>query len=529
MNDKRRDASSMGASMDSNSHREQRFATFIIHGEKTIEFAIRAEDVLEATSIGSALQPLPAGVDHLEGYMHLREDAIPVINMKQRLGLPQTSYAADAKVAVVAFHRLRLGLLFDDIKDVLVVDSEAIDPVHSVLQSSDRIISDLIKLDHGRRTVELLDLNRLIGAADDREQLEDVDRQWKSTRDAVQQTYSRFVVFSTGTQDYGVPVEKVQEITFLSEIDDTFRNDSIEGAVQLRGRAIPVVNADRLLQVSGSPMTTNDDTRVMILNADSFQYGMIVDNVREILSIPDTAILPLPRHGNGTASGIYQRNEGSDVMLIRVEALIDNKQQELRSVARLKANHETVSIEEKHTRARHLITANCYLVFSIGRNFAIELNDVQEIIEPQALMNLPAAAGFDRQVLNLRGRIVPVINLAHFYGVVEDETAQDKKLIIARNQERTIALAVDRIVTIYKQEQYQHTPSLNPQLSSKKDTLDRLIEFVGDTGIKEHVLVINVQAMMDNHLDMHPPLTFEDKAIEIKEKDHGNHAEEHQS
>jgi purine-binding chemotaxis protein CheW len=213
-------------------------------------------------------------------------------------------------------------------------------------------------------------------------------------------------------------------------------------------------------------------------------------------------------------------------MLIRVEALIDSLQRELRSVARLKSDDEGVRIQKEQTRARHLITANCYLVFSIGRNFAIELNDVQEIIEPSAVMDLPATTGFDRRVLNLRGQIVPVINLAAFYGLQEEDPAQDKKLIIARNQDRTIALEVDRILTIFKQEQYRPTPSLNPQLSPRKDTLDRLIEFVGDAGIKEHVLVINVQAMMDNHLDMNITLTVEDKKIEPKENDHDNHAEE---
>lgn len=512
--------------MEPNNSREQRFATFIIGGEKPIEFAIQAEDVLEATPIGNAIQPLPASVDHLEGYMHLRDDAIPVINMKKRLGLPETIYTAEAKVAVVVIHRLRLGLLFDDIKDVLVVDVGAVDSLHPALQSDESIISDLIKLDNGRRTVRLLDLKRLFGGTDAIAQLQDLEQQLEHNQDAVQQTYTRFVVFSSAAQDYGVPVEKVQEITFLSEIDDAFKNDSIEGAVRLRGHAIPVISAIRLLQTKGPDVSADEDTRVLILNAESFQYGLIVDGVREIVSIPDSAILPLPHTGNGTVSGIYQRKAGNNIMLIRVETLIDSQQRELRSVARLKADHEDGHVNKQGRRSRHLITADCYLVFSIGRNFAIELNDVQEIIEPNALMVLPAATGFDRRVLNLRGQIVPVINLATFYGLPADGDGRDKKLIIARNQARTIALEVDRILTIYKQVQYQQTPSLNPQLSPRKDTLDRLIEFVGDTGVKEHVLVINIQAMMDNHLDMKSALRAEDKEIDIKENDHGNHTAE---
>ena len=63
-----------------------------------------------------------------------------------------------------------------------------------------------------------------------------------------------------------------------------------------------------------------------------------------------------------------------------------------------------------------------------------------------------------------------------------------------------VALQVDTIVTIYKQEEFHPTPSLNPQLQPKKDTLDRLIEFVGEQGITEHVLVINTHNLINNHL-----------------------------
>ena len=510
--------------MDPNNHREQRFATFIIEGEKAIEFAIRAEDVLEATPVGDAIQPLPSGVDHLEGYMHLRDGIIPVINMKKRLGLPQTGYAAEAKVAVVVIHQLRLGLLFDDIKDVLVVDVETIEAVHPALQTKGSFISSLIKLDSGRRTVELLDLNHLLGDSEAIEQMKDAGQYLNSGRETIQQTYSRFVVISSAAQDYGVPVEKVQEITFLSEIDDTFKNDSIDGAILLRGRTVPVINAARLFQNEDPDMAVNEETRVLILDADGFHYGLIVNSVREILSIADTAIMSLPCAGNGTVRGVYQREDGNNIMLIHVETLIDRHERELRSVARLKTDDPDIHVEDSCHHARHLITANCYLIFSIGRNFAIELKDVQEIIESDALMDIPAATGFDRRVLNLRGMIVPVINLAAFYGLPVEDAAQDQKLIIARNRDRTIALEVDRILTIYKQEQYQQTPSLNPLLSEKKDTLDRLIEFVGDTGLKEHVLVINVQAMMDNHLDMNTSLRIENQKIETKEKDHGNRA-----
>jgi purine-binding chemotaxis protein CheW len=64
-----------------------------------------------------------------------------------------------------------------------------------------------------------------------------------------------------------------------------------------------------------------------------------------------------------------------------------------------------------------------------------------------------------------------------------------------------VALEVDGIVTIYKQEQYQNTASLKPELAKKEDILDRLIVFDGGVGKKQHVLVVNIHNLIRNHLD----------------------------
>jgi purine-binding chemotaxis protein CheW len=98
---------------------------------------------------------------------------------------------------------------------------------------------------------------------------------------------------------------------------------------------------------------------------------------------------------------------------------------------------------------------------------------------------------------------VPVINLRNFFSYEKSPSGEsDKKLVICRTGDRTVALEVDSIVTIYKQEQYQNTSSLNPDLAKKEDVLDRLIVFQGDSERNEHVLVLNIHNMIRNHIDV---------------------------
>lgn len=96
---------------------------------------------------------------------------------------------------------------------------------------------------------------------------------------------------------------------------------------------------------------------------------------------------------------------------------------------------------------------------------------------------------------------MPVTNLRSFFGLTttaEDPT--DQKLIICHTSSKTVALEVDKIVTIYKQEQYQKTSSLHFDLANKADVLDKLIVFEAGEGRGEHVLVVNIHNFINNYL-----------------------------
>jgi purine-binding chemotaxis protein CheW len=505
--------------MDGGRHSARRFASFTLEQEAAIELAIDAEKITEATTVSGPIRPLPSSVDYLEGVMQLRDDTIPVINLKKRLKLPRTGYPPDAKVAVIQMSNLRFGVLFDDIRDVLRVPPERIHPLPPGLLTAQSVITDLIKLDQGR-TLERIDLQRLIGAPCEVAQVEAQGRDRPGPGIAPEKHYSRYVVFTCRGRDYGVGVDRTQEITWLADIDDEFKDDLIEGTLKLRGDSIPLLSASRLLQAASGGDETGADSRVLVLQSDDFRYGLIVDRICEIISVEDKAIMPIPHSGHERVHGIFQRPDGKNIMLIEVNALIEDHRQALRSVARLKSANANGGRDTETDRAccRGAVSTDCYLIFSIGKNFAVALTDVQEIIEAAELMDLPAATGYDQRVLNLRGTIVPVINLRQFLGFDDDTPAENKKLIIAIHEERRIALEVDNILTLHKQVQSRATPSLNPRLQERQDALDRLIEFTDETGSAEHVLVINIKAIINNHLGA----VSTAQAITAKEQAHDN-------
>ena len=508
---------------------EQLFASFMLDKTEGLEIALRAETVAEATPVNGRILPLPASLDFVEGIMHLRDEVIPIINLKKRLGLAGHTYDQDAKVAIVRLFHRRYGLLFDDIREVFGAAADDVHELDSALQTSDKIISALIQREKGSRTVELMDLGCLF--AENSVELEKAGAALAGVQaEAKEKTYSRFVVFTYGGQLYGVPVECTQEITFVDSIgemynranqtessgfsgslDDIFRHGDIDGTLQLRGRTIPVLYAGRLLGTGGeiTKGTFGETTRVLVLAGDGCYVALIVEQILAIEAIPDDEILSMDSSSGAVqlgVSGIYQQEDGVNVTLLEMKALVCDRLDELKAMSRLSNEFdeiEKVDDTQKVDGAHHLITENCYLVFGIGKSMAVQLKDVQEIIEKDGILNLPGESGFRVGVINLRGNVVPVINLRKFFSYEKDETTKgEQKLVICNAGSRTVALEVDSIVTIYKQEQYQSTTSLNTEIADKKDVLDRLIVFENGMNSREHVLVLNVHNLIRNHIDI---------------------------
>ena len=67
----------------------------------------------------------------------------------------------------------------------------------------------------------------------------------------------------------------------------------VEGAINLRGAVLPVIDLRRRLGLPSVART--DSQRVMVFLIDGTRTGFIVDSVAEVLKIPRAAIEPAPR------------------------------------------------------------------------------------------------------------------------------------------------------------------------------------------------------------------------------------------
>jgi purine-binding chemotaxis protein CheW len=85
------------------------------------------------------------------------------------------------------------------------------------------------------------------------------------------------------------------------------------------------------------------------------------------------------------------------------------------------------------------------LTFHLGSNrFAVPADAIREVVRAVAITPLPAAPGVVEGAVDVRGEIVPVLDLRERMGIPAKTPAADEHLIIAAAGNRRIAFRVDQ-------------------------------------------------------------------------------------
>lgn len=87
-----------------------------------------------------------------------------------------------------------------------------------------------------------------------------------------------------------------------------------------------------------------------------------------------------------------------------------------------------------------------YVEFGIeNEQYAIRIQDIHEIIKLQDITQIPNVKPYVKGVINLRGKIVPVISLRNLFDMQEKAPAKSTRIMVVHHQEDTVGIIVDRV------------------------------------------------------------------------------------
>jgi len=142
---------------------------------------------------------------------------------------------------------------------------------------------------------------------------------------------NKFLTFSIDKEVYGIEIKFVTEIIGIQKITQVPEvPDYVKGIINLRGKIIPVI--DVRLKFKKDAIDYNDRTCIIVIDIDQISVGLIVDNVAEVIVIPEENVVPPP----GNRSGFQNRYikgigkvENDVKLLLDCEKLFDQEDLEV--------------------------------------------------------------------------------------------------------------------------------------------------------------------------------------------------------
>jgi len=125
---------------------------------------------------------------------------------------------------------------------------------------------------------------------------------------------------------------------------------------------------------------------------------------------------------------------------------------------------------------------NQVLVFSLGGQYwGLNILDVREVVKVKNYTQVPGAQDYILGVFNLRGQIVPLLDISAFLNTSRKNELREAVIIALDNE--LIGIAVEDVIGVYRVDESEITPPPNE---------------VGDHNIG----IINVENKMINIIDL---------------------------
>lgn len=145
----------------------------------------------------------------------------------------------------------------------------------------------------------------------------------------------QWVTFRLGGETYGINVMQVQEVLRYSEIAPVpGAPHYVLGIINLRGNVVTVIDTRHRFGLEQGEIT--DNTRIVIIEADSHVVGILVDSVSEVVYLRQSEMETAPNVGNEESAkfiqGVCHKNNELLILVELDKLLSDQEWAEMESI-----------------------------------------------------------------------------------------------------------------------------------------------------------------------------------------------------
>ena len=436
---------------------ERQLVGFNLEEEK---FGVDIMDVQEIIKIPE-ITKVPKAPQFVEGMINLRGQVLPVIDCRKRFELESKERVDSNRIIVVNIEGKTMGIIVDSVSEVLRLPDEAIEPPPPIITGADAEYLDGIgKMEDGKCLINLLNLRKFLNV----EEMGIFSENLNSVKDAknnkateakagkISSDEVQLVGFRLSEEEYAVGISEVQEIIRVPEITKVPKAPSfVEGVINLRDKVLPIISLRKRFGLEDVEKTSS--LRIIVVNAGEVSMGMIVDSVSEVLRLSKDTIEPPPPIVSGIDAeylkGIGKLEEGKRLLLLLdlVKLLTASERRELSKLGQ--ANEK--NIKNREGGERKMAEEEQLVSFKIeNEEFGVGIEEVQEIIRLPEITKVPKAPSFVEGVINLRGNVLPVIDLRKRFDLEATKKTNATRIVVVNVDNKTTGIIVDSVSEVLR-------------------------------------------------------------------------------
>ena len=251
------------------------------------------------------------------------------------------------------------------------------------------------------------------------------------------------LIVTTSGDRYAIPQVSLLELMRLQgdEVHSAIETIDNVPVCRLRGELLPLVQLDRELGLSrGRDLRRCEAVNIVVLQADNRSFGLVVDTINDTEEI---VVKPLGKqlNSNPVFAGATIMGDGRVALILDVLGVAQRA--DILSEARDRALRDAAALQRASGEQRETL-----LILAAGERgrVAIPLSVVSRL-EEFPLHALEEAG--DREVVQYRERILPLIRLSNALGVLaHDHVSEVVQVVVYKAPSGDVGLIVDRILDI---------------------------------------------------------------------------------
>jgi purine-binding chemotaxis protein CheW len=456
----------------------QQFVTFIAGDEVFAADMVPVKEIIRVPQVVRVPLAPPA----LEGLANLRGKVLPIISLRRLFGFPELPHDDSTRALVVDVGQ-PLGFVVDRVSSVVGVDASHIEDVGAIKTTvNTEMLSSLMKDVGGHAMIMVLDFAKLIEREFSQIASISKDTGMAGTMQASVQSEDedssdelQLVSFDVDGQEYAIAIEDVQEIVQVPEaVIHVPRSDShVLGVMTLRSRLLPLVNLRSMFALPHRDL--DEKSRIVVLTLGGVSVGVVVDAVSEVLRVTKSGVDALPamlaREGNlAEVTSICRLADGKRLVSIVTARNLFGHSVIKEALSAVNETEQKIEREAKNLD-ENLDDDEQVVIFRLDKEeFGAPIASVQEIVRvPEQLIRVPKAPSFVEGVINLRGTVLPVIDLRLRLGLRQVERTDRQRIMVFLISDVRTGFIVDQVAEVLRIPKAAIEPA--PQLSTEQSRL----------------------------------------------------------